>query len=213
MKTVKAVIVIGAIVLFAQIPQLLLYSGVVSAETKYQYTKDDCVKCHAAQVKNIAEAGGKHRNVPCVGCHPGHPPAVKNPIAQCTKCHLRTKKGHFTVSGCLNCHMNPHTPLKITFKDGQPCLNCHESQIQLLSESKSKHSVLDCTICHQGKHKTIPECRNCHGSPHPAGIMRKFPKCDDCHTAAHDPYNSAAPAANVPAEQPPPGQTLVVPAR
>jgi hypothetical protein len=32
----------------------------------------------------------------------------------------------------------------------------------------------------------VPKCQDCHGSPHPAGIMAKFPKCGECHNIAHD---------------------------
>ena len=30
------------------------------------------------------------------------------------------------------------------------------------------------------------ECKDCHGAPHPAGIMARFPRCGDCHKIAHD---------------------------
>ena len=280
MRTVKSGIVIGAVSLSAGI-LLLFFSGIASAETKFQYKKEDCVKCHAAQVKDIAEAGRKHRSVPCLGCHVGHPPDVKKPIAQCSKCHFKTRKAHFEISGCLNCHTNPHTPLKITLNNSQSCLNCHGLQVQQLSDSKSKHSILDCTLCHdvhrkvpqctlchqphlgnvqtncknchrahtpryvtfasdtpskdcgachkmaeellsantskhnllacanchQEKHRMIPACQNCHGSPHSAGIMRKFSKCGICHNVAHDLNNWTAPAVNAPAEQAPQKQT------
>jgi hypothetical protein len=231
-----------------------------SAGTTAKFTKDDCVKCHTLEVKDIATAGRKHRSVPCMGCHVGHPPEVKNPIAPCTKCHLKTRKAHFEIGSCLNCHTKPHTPLNITFKGKADCLYCHSSQIAQLAAGKSKHSALDCTFCHdvhrkvplctqchkphapdmaatecrkchkphaptqvayaddipskdcgtchanvlktltssnakhktfacafchKEKHKMVPACQSCHGSPHPAGIMRKFPKCSSCHNIAH----------------------------
>ncbi|MGC1455696.1 MAG: cytochrome C, partial [Nitrospirota bacterium] len=37
-----------------------------------------------------------------------------------------------------------------------------------------------------------PVCQDCHGSPHPAGIMAKFPKCGECHNIAHDLNNWSA---------------------
>ena len=245
---------------------LHLYSGAANAATKKQYKKEDCVKCHAARVNDIATAGKKHRSVPCVGCHPGHPPEVKKPIAQCAKCHPKTRKAHFEEERCLNCHKNPHTPLNISLTGKEGCLNCHATQIRQLKESKSKHTALDCSFCHdvhrkvpkctqchmshsdtilgdckechnahmprhvrytaeipskdcgachstafsllaatetkhkpfacafchQEKHKMVPKCRDCHGSPHPAGIMAKFSSCGECHKIAHDLNNWTA---------------------
>jgi len=245
----------------AGIAALLIYSGTAPAEIQSHYKKEECVKCHAARVKEIATAGKRHKNVPCIGCHPGHPPEVKKPIEPCSKCHQKTRKAHFELTGCLNCHKNPHTPLNITFEGKDACLNCHMLQSELLRDNESKHSLLDCStchrvhrmvpqctqchnphsaemvvadckkchkahmpnvvtyaadippkfcgachvkpfellgaskvkhhtlacaFCHQAKHKMMPRCQDCHGSPHPAGIMTKFPKCGECHNSAHD---------------------------
>lgn len=259
MKTVKqhgrlmAILFLGAV-----ITAILVPAGVAPAQTNYK--KEECVRCHAGRVNDIATAGGKHRSVPCVGCHFGHPPDVKKPIALCSKCHLKTRKAHFELTGCLDCHTNPHTPLRITFKDKDACQNCHARQKEQLTANKSKHTALDCitchdvhrkvpectmchvphsskitggckqchqahmpkpatysseipssncgvchekvaallsaspskhkslecAFCHKNKHKTIPACQDCHGSPHPAGIRVKFPKCGMCHNIAHD---------------------------
>ncbi len=237
-----------------------------TVETKSKYTNKECVNCHANRVNDIKTAGGKHRNVPCVGCHFGHPPEVKKPIALCSKCHMKERNSHFAVTGCLNCHRNPHTPLTITLKGKDACLDCHVLQQEQIMRNKSKHTALDCsachdvhrkvpqctkchtphsgkitggckqchnahmpkatyaadipskdcgachkmaadlmsattskhkplecTFCHKGKHRMIPACQDCHGSPHPAGIMAKFPKCGKCHNIAHD-LNNWTPA-------------------
>jgi hypothetical protein len=66
------------------------------------------------------------------------------------------------------------------------CAACHKKAYELLTASKAKHKSLECVFCHQAKHKMIPKCQDCHGSPHPAGIMAKFTKCADCHNIAHD---------------------------
>jgi hypothetical protein len=83
------------------------------------------------------------------------------------------------------------------------CGACHVKPFELLSASKVKHQTLACAFCHPAKHKMMPKCQNCHGSPHPAGIMTKFPKCGDCHNIAHD-LNNWAPAesADLPEEAP-----------
>jgi hypothetical protein len=237
----------------------LVYSDAATAQVNTPYTKDDCVKCHAKPVNDIASAGGKHKNVPCVGCHLGHPPEVEKPIALCNRCHKETRRDHFELQNCLGCHSNPHTPLTISFDD-RGCLNCHILQTEKLREGKSRHSSLECSschsvhrmipecsqchtphsekvvagcekchdahmpkavtyapdipskdcgschqkaaellsagnskhksfecaFCHQEKHRMIPACQDCHGSPHPAGIMKKFSACGDCHNIAHD---------------------------
>jgi hypothetical protein len=51
----------------------------------------------------------------------------------------------------------------------------------LLAANKTKHGKILCVTCHQAKHKTVPKCQDCHGSPHPAGMMSKFTNCKECH--------------------------------
>ncbi len=266
MKTVIRGSLMVILFLGAGIAALPAYSATAPAKAPVHYKKEECVKCHAAPVKDITTAGGKHRSVPCLGCHVGHPPEVEKPIAPCSKCHLKTRKAHFELTGCLNCHRNPHTPLNISFKGKDACLNCHSLQTEQLRDHKSKHSALDCSTCHdvhrkvpqctqchvphsgkitggckqchqahmpklvtyaadvpskdcgachkkpaeflsattsrhkplecarchQGKHRMIPTCQDCHGTPHPEGIMAKFPKCGKCHNTAHDLNSGAA---------------------
>jgi hypothetical protein len=252
-----------AAVLAVLIGVVLLYSGTVPAETNTAstLTNEDCSKCHSSPPADLAAAGGKHKDVGCTGCHVGHPPTVKKPIPQCSECHMG--KPHFELKGCLGCHKNPHTPLKISFagnvtdacvtchtqqisqlkehkskhsalacsfchsvhrqvpqctqchkphsaemvvadckkchkahmpKDvayssdvpSKDCGSCHSKALELLSASKTKHSAFACAFCHQEKHRMVPKCQDCHGTPHPAGIMRKFPRCGECHNIAHD---------------------------
>lgn len=233
-----------------------------SAPVKPILSSDDCVKCHEKQPADISSAGEGHKSITCQDCHAGHRPSAKNNIPQCGQCHQEKK--HYKIKGCLSCHGNPHTPLKIVIPSNTTdvCLTCHDKQIAQLRENKSKHSAFacaschgsthrhkpectmchkphasdmvasdcnkchkahmpkvvtygadvsstlcaachkrafdlvaatpskhhgkNCAECHQSKHKMIPECQSCHGSPHPAGIMRKFPKCGECHKIAHD---------------------------
>jgi hypothetical protein len=182
--------VLITVLLSLGIVSLLLDTEGASAEAKFRYTKDECVKCHAVEVNDIATAGKKHRSVPCVGCHVGHPPEVKKPIAPCNKCHPKAKKAHFVEGGgCLNCHTKPHTPLKITFRDKTDCLYCHRLQIDQLMEGKSKHSALDCTVCHD-VHRKIPQCTQCH-KPH--WSEQSAADCKQCHKP-HAPRFVAFPA-------------------
>jgi predicted CXXCH cytochrome family protein len=92
------------------------------------------------------------------------------------------------VAECKKCH-NPHMAKNVTAAAdtmSNNCGACHKKVQELLSASNAKHKSLLCAFCHQGKHKTIPDCRNCHGSPHLAAIMAKFPKCGQCHSIAHN---------------------------
>lgn len=138
----------------------------------------DCVKCHPDQPAQIDANGGKHKSVACQDCHTGHRPTSKNNIPQCNMCHQG--QPHFETKGCLTCHTNPHTPLKITFAANltEPCLACHTKQIQQLREHKSKHSALGCSTCHD-VHRKKPECLQCHKS-HSADI--KSADCRKCHS-------------------------------
>lgn len=265
MKAVRKSSLLVALFLVLGISLLLLPAMASSAETPARsaasLSNDDCVKCHAKPPADIEASGGKHKGVGCAGCHNGHPPAVKDNIPKCSQCHMG--KPHFELKGCLGCHKNPHTPLKISFGANvtEPCLTCHTQQIKQLKENKSKHTALNCStchnvhgkipeclqchkphsadmvsadckkchkahmpkavayasdvpskscggchkkaldllnsstakhktfacaFCHQAKHKMIPKCSDCHGTPHPAGIMARFPKCGQCHNIAHD---------------------------
>ena len=268
MKTLRSGSLAVVLLLVAFISVFFVYSGTTPAQTtKPALTNEDCLKCHDAPPADIAAAGGKHKDVGCTGCHVGHPPTVKKPIPQCNESHMG--KPHFELKGCLGCHKNPHTPLKIVFtgKVTDACVTCHTPQIGQLRNNQSKHTALDCSFCHsvhrqvpqctqchkphsaemaaadckkchkahmpklvtyaadtpskncgschkkafdllaasgakhkalacafchQEKHKMIPKCTDCHGSPHPAGILRKFQKCGDCHSIAHDLNNWAA---------------------
>lgn len=143
-------------------------------------SNDDCVKCHAGPPADIAAAGMGHKSVSCQDCHAGHPPKVKHPIPLCSQCHQG--KPHFELKGCLGCHTNPHTPLKITLKGEitDPCLTCHDKQIKQLRENKSKHTALSCTTCHGGVHRQKPDCLKCH-KPHAADMSKS--DCATCHKA------------------------------
>jgi len=80
-------------------------------------------------------------------------------------------------------------PKQVTYTAEIPskdCGACHQQALDLLTASTAKHSSLACAFCHQEKHKMVPQCQDCHGTPHPAGMMVKFPKCGECHKIAHD---------------------------
>ena len=146
---------------------------------KASLSPSDCVKCHEAQPAQVDSNGGRHKSVSCRDCHSGHRPTSKNNIPQCNQCHQGNP--HFEQKGCLSCHTNPHTPLKITFAANltEPCLACHKPQIQQLREHKSKHSLQSCTTCHD-VHRKKPACTQCH-KPHSTDITAA--DCTKCHKA------------------------------
>lgn len=119
-----------------------------------------------------------HRDkLTCQKCHVGHPPQDKDVIPPCDRCHQGT--AHFGLNNCLQCHTNPHTPLKITLtrEITAPCTTCHNGQLEQLQENQSIHSSLDCTACHTS-HGYRPPCFNCH-APHLEGMANET--CQLCH--------------------------------
>lgn len=143
-------------------------------------TPSDCAKCHSGQPEDIDANGAKHKSaVNCQSCHAGHRPTTKNNIPACSQCHQG--KPHFEQKNCQQCHKNPHTPLKVVFDRPMtdPCLACHTSQIKQLRENKSKHTLKNCTDCHD-VHRKVPQCTQCHKS-HSADIAAA--DCKKCHKA------------------------------
>lgn len=156
---------------------------------------EPCLTCHTEQIKQLKTFPSKHSKLYCSFCHDVH-----GKIPQCTQCH-KPHSGEMTAADCKKCH-KAHQPLNVTYADTTPnkdCGACHKKAHDMLSASSAKHKTLACAYCHKTKHRTVPKCQDCHGSPHPAGIMAKFPKCGECHNIAHDlnnwpPKAEAAPA-------------------
>lgn len=143
---------------------------------------DACITCHTPQITQLRGNQSKHSAVDCSFCHNVH-----RKVPQCTQCH-KPHSAEMVVADCKKCH-KAHMPKQVTYAADTPskdCGTCHKNALNLLASSKAKHNALACAFCHQEKHKTIPKCQDCHGSPHAAGIMKKFQKCGDCHNIAHD---------------------------
>jgi hypothetical protein len=129
----------------------------------------------------------KHTALDCSACHDVH-----RAVPQCTKCH--TPHSGKITGGCNQCH-KAHSPKIVTYAADIPskdCGACHKKVIDQFSTATAKHKPLECVFCHKGKHRMIPTCQDCHGSPHPASMMAKFPKCGKCHNNAHDLNNWAS---------------------
>ncbi len=155
---------------------------------------EPCLTCHTPQIIQLRENKSKHTLLACTICHRAH-----RQIPQCTQCH-KPHTAEMTAADCKQCH-KPHMPKNVTYPatiSNKTCAACHVKAFTLLSASKAKHSKLACAFCHKEKHKTVPKCQDCHGTPHPSGMMAKFGKCGDCHGIAHD-INNWADKAPAPA--------------
>lgn len=141
-----------------------------------------CLTCHDAQIEQLKAHPSKHTELFCSNCHDVH---GRKP--ECLQCHSPHAE-HLTSADCKKCH-KAHMPAEVTYGDdvlNKDCGACHNTAYSQLSNSKAKHGTFDCAFCHEGKHKAMPQCQDCHGVPHPEGIMAKFPSCGSCHNVAHD---------------------------
>jgi predicted CXXCH cytochrome family protein len=162
---------------------------------------DPCLTCHTQQIIKLKDNKSKHTALNCSFCHNEH-----GKIPKCTQCHKMAggpgttyHSADVTTNDCRRCHQ-AHMPKNVTYSNETPnklCAGCHKKAYTLLIASKTKHAKLLCVSCHEKKHKMVPKCTDCHGTPHPAGMMARFGKCQDCHNIGHDLNNwqSAAPAA------------------
>lgn len=155
---------------------LLLTTG--SAFANAELSIDDCVKCHAQQPMEVAEAGASHATATdCLGCHTGHRPSSPNNIPECSMCHEGSD--HYALENCTRCH-NPHQPLRVVL-EGElkaECLTCHTEQNEQLVANPSKHTEVACNLCHADTHGNIPECSVCH-EPHAETMTQN--DCGTCH--------------------------------
>ncbi|HEX9021937.1 MAG TPA: cytochrome C [Nitrospirota bacterium] len=160
---------------------------------------EPCLTCHTPQIEQLRKNKSKHTALDCSRCHDVH-----GKIPQCTQCH-KPHAAEMTAADCKKCH-KPHMPTVVTYAANTPskdCGACHSRVLTMLSASKVKHKDLACAFCHQEKHKMVPKCQDCHGTPHPAGIMAKFPRCGECHNIAHDLNNWTAKATEEAPKQAP----------
>ena len=159
---------------------------------------DACLTCHTPQIDQLKKYKSKHTALDCSKCHDVH-----RKIPQCTQCH-KPHAAEMAATECKVCH-KPHMPLMVAYAAETPskdCGACHSKVLTMLTASNAKHKALACAFCHQEKHKMVPKCQDCHGSPHPAGIMAKFPRCGECHNIAHDLNNWTATAQEAPKQAP-----------
>jgi hypothetical protein len=151
---------------------------------------EDCIKCHALEPQQVAEAGAAHKEaVNCLDCHAGHRPVSPNNIPACNDCHAGTD--HYALNTCMGCH-NPHQPLKVTLTGElkAECLTCHTEQNDQMVAVPSMHAEVSCNFCHADTHGFTPDCSSCH-APHAPTMVEN--DCAVCH-AAHQPTALEYPA-------------------
>jgi len=140
-----------------------------------------CLSCHSQQGKEMKENPSRHSKLFCTTCHKAH-----KEVPSCLACH-QAHTDTMVNKDCLICHP-AHRPLVITYGQDVPnssCAGCHKGIATMLTKSDTKHTKLTCVYCHKDKHRFVPACETCHGTPHPAAMIAKFPKCNMCHSSAH----------------------------
>jgi hypothetical protein len=144
---------------------------------------DACRFCHGQESRLLRQYESKHTALNCSQCHDVH-----RKIPQCTQCH-KPHAAEMIASDCNKCHKKAHTPKIVCFPtdmSSQVCGWCHKKPTDLLHGTTAKHKNLPCIGCHRLVHRFKPACQECHGTPHPEGILVKFTECCMCHSSPHD---------------------------
>jgi hypothetical protein len=152
----------------------------------------DCARCHYEIFMTIRNGQGAHR-IKCRECHTTFHSFQKglryeDVLPKCTDCHDTPHGTDAKMTACKNCHVVPHAPkASLELKTLQPyCADCHTDAGTRMARDLTAHSRLKCVFCHAERHGTIPTCRACHGTPHPAEMTAGFSGCLDCHGNPHD---------------------------
>jgi len=141
-----------------------------------------CATCHPGPKAQLVKFPSKHSLLTCDRCHTSH--GFK---PSCSACH----KPHYQGQGydtCTKCHA-VHQPKQVTYTVTEPaatCGSCHTKIYTKWKATPSRHSKVNCAVCHKDKHGYIPQCTECHKAPHPKSILDRFPKCLGCHLDVHD---------------------------
>jgi predicted CXXCH cytochrome family protein len=147
-----------------------------------QRLTNTCTTCHAGPKAEMVKFPSKHANVSCNKCHTSH--GFK---PECSMCHKPHYQGQ-AYSTCAKCHP-VHQPKQVTYTTTEPaatCGSCHTKVYEKWKKTPSRHSKVNCAVCHKTKHKYVPQCTECHKAPHPQSILDRYPKCLSCHLDVHD---------------------------
>ncbi len=141
-----------------------------------------CGECHASPKEQLVKFPSKHSKLSCQTCHTSH--GFK---PSCFTCHKPHHEGQ-ELTTCAKCHQ-VHKPRQVTYEKDSPavtCGSCHTKVYSKWKSTQSKHGKVNCATCHYTKHRFIPQCSECHGTPHKKEIHDRFPKCLSCHLDVHD---------------------------
>lgn len=172
---------------------------------------NECTSCHANQITQLKQHPSKHSKLACSLCHNVH-----GRIPPCTQCH-KPHSSDMVSADCKRCH-KAHMPTVINYKSDTTnamCVSCHKKAGELMAKTETKHKAVTCVACHKDKHKYVPTCQSCHGTPHSAGMLARFNKCGECHSTAHDlnRWDGKAPEAGKPAAAKPAAAPAKKPAK
>ena len=145
--------------------------------------KAECLTCHTEQNAQLVANPSMHSEVSCTFCHAD----THGNIPACAECH-DPHSDEMVQTDCVICHA-AHQPMVLEYPETTAnllCASCHDDAYSLLLATKTKHKTVSCVKCHANKHQTVPQCSDCHGKPHAAGMHSKFPECGSCHSTAHD---------------------------
>ncbi|WP_428263296.1 hypothetical protein [Haliangium sp.] len=130
---------------------------------------------------------GRHRAVPCSGCHTGSRPRLDMSISD---------------RSCAGCHQNPHGEQFAAEMQLGGCAHCHSTagwQNPKVDHSTwpltGAHSMAKCSSCHTPSeadraagggttYRGVPrQCEGCHRDEHAGQFRLSEPvrPCDDCH--------------------------------
>lgn len=157
------------------------HKPLVSLRDPLKPARRECLSCHAGVGEEMNASASRHAQLYCNRCHSRH-----TGIPACLDCHpphLQTQSS----ADCLRCHP-AHRPLEIEpagYVPGIFCQACHPVQANALADTNTNHGGINCAYCHQGPHRSIPACHDCHGLPHARSIHGQYRNCLDCHGDAH----------------------------
>lgn len=141
-----------------------------------------CTDCHRQPAEELKQFPSAHSGQACQDCHSQR----HGRIPSCFECH----QPHFpnqALSTCAGCHP-VHKPREIVFaadSAAATCADCHSGAFGKWSKTPSRHGQVNCTACHS-RHGFVPNCADCHQSPHPPQMTARFNDCLVCHMDPHD---------------------------
>jgi hypothetical protein len=161
----------------------------------------DCLACHTndgwtpasgfTHAKTRFALTGKHRELPCVKCHP----VVEKRDPAFPKSNEFVRYTGLSYSDCSPCHKDVH---KGTY--GPSCRTCHNTSgwhdipASAFDHSKTRfplagrHAGLSCDKCHTPGAKKAPlaheRCTDCHADAHFGQFVARADggMCESCHT-------------------------------